>query len=358
LGDIDGFAERIKRVGLVNLVVVDPENNLISGRRRLEAFMKLGWEEVEVRVMDLDALGKLLAEHDENVERKNFTATELVAIGRDIAELERALAKERQAAAGPKEGRGKKPGTGSSIFVEAVGRADEKTAARLGWSRETFHKANRVVKAAEEDPQKYGDLPARMDRTGNIEAAHREYRKRRDAPDTPEAKRRRHLVGIMRVWVKQIRKWVHQLGEAEMPQDPDFVRTVGLMTEQLSMVMSMLGDRAKIQALVSQSKAQSRESEKLKAELSDLFARLNDIERGISTLAQSPEDPVIEIPPDSAMPKARKEKPLPGMPKQDNQCESCGKPMKTTIGRQMNGELLLCGTCRRCKKYLILDRDL
>ena len=118
LGDIEGLAASIAEVGLLHPVVITPGNVLIAGERRLAACAFLRWREVPVTVVDLDKVVK--GEFAENSERKDLTLSEAVAIKRAIEPIERAEAKERQAAAGPASGRGKKNGTGSGKLPTPV----------------------------------------------------------------------------------------------------------------------------------------------------------------------------------------------------------------------------------------------
>ena len=46
----------------------------------------------------------------------------------------------------------------------------------LDWSRPTLEKAMKVVAAAREDKEEYGDLVERMDRTGEVKGSQRHRR--------------------------------------------------------------------------------------------------------------------------------------------------------------------------------------
>jgi len=63
-GDLTALQNSIARVGLLNPVVVDEKHKLVAGFRRLSACRKLGWKEIEVRVVKLsgDPLLELDAE--------------------------------------------------------------------------------------------------------------------------------------------------------------------------------------------------------------------------------------------------------------------------------------------------------
>ncbi len=59
-------------LGLLNPITVTPDYRLIAGLHRLEAVKLLGWDEVEVNVLDLDSLDAELAEIDENLIRNEL----------------------------------------------------------------------------------------------------------------------------------------------------------------------------------------------------------------------------------------------------------------------------------------------
>ncbi|MBF0263547.1 MAG: ParB N-terminal domain-containing protein [Magnetococcales bacterium] len=81
LGDVAVLADSIRDLGLLQPIGIDADNRLIFGHRRLEACRSLGWTSIPVRVIDAPAL---LAEHDENEIRKDFTHSERVAIGKEV----------------------------------------------------------------------------------------------------------------------------------------------------------------------------------------------------------------------------------------------------------------------------------
>jgi N6-adenosine-specific RNA methylase IME4/ParB-like chromosome segregation protein Spo0J len=76
LGDISALASSIKEIGLQNPVVVTEARSLVSGRHRIAACTSLGWEEIPVVVVKLDALRAELAEIDENLIRNELTVLE------------------------------------------------------------------------------------------------------------------------------------------------------------------------------------------------------------------------------------------------------------------------------------------
>jgi len=48
LGDIDALAQSIKEIGLLQPIIITKNNNLIAGLRRIEAYKKLGRDEIPV----------------------------------------------------------------------------------------------------------------------------------------------------------------------------------------------------------------------------------------------------------------------------------------------------------------------
>ncbi len=78
VGNLDQLAESIDTHGLLQPIGITPKNQLVFGHRRLLACKQLGWEEIEVRIVDTNAIFD--AQIDENILRKQYTPSELVAI--------------------------------------------------------------------------------------------------------------------------------------------------------------------------------------------------------------------------------------------------------------------------------------
>jgi len=53
-GNLASLENSIRKVGLLNPVVLDEENRLVAGYRRLAACRNLGWEEIESNVIQFD----------------------------------------------------------------------------------------------------------------------------------------------------------------------------------------------------------------------------------------------------------------------------------------------------------------
>jgi ParB family transcriptional regulator, chromosome partitioning protein len=72
-GDLTGLKESIQTFGLLNPIIIDMDNHLISGFRRLEAVKLLGWEYIEVKIMDAPSKNfRLQLEKEENSHRLDF----------------------------------------------------------------------------------------------------------------------------------------------------------------------------------------------------------------------------------------------------------------------------------------------
>ena len=78
-GNLDSLMESLKRVGQLNPILVTPTYELIAGYRRLTAAQELGWQSVEVVVVQAaDEVRRLEMELEENVYRKDFTPEEIL----------------------------------------------------------------------------------------------------------------------------------------------------------------------------------------------------------------------------------------------------------------------------------------
>jgi ParB family transcriptional regulator, chromosome partitioning protein len=97
-GGIEELAQDIAQNGLINPIVVTSEYQLIAGERRLRAHKHIGWDQVEVNVMEVrDYAHQLQLEISENEHRRDFTFSERIVYAKKVEELERLKAKERMA---------------------------------------------------------------------------------------------------------------------------------------------------------------------------------------------------------------------------------------------------------------------
>jgi hypothetical protein len=161
MGDVNELARDIKEIGLLHPVVITPAGVLIAGARRLEACRVLGWTEVPVTVVNLDEIVR--GEWSENRYRKDFLPTEIDAIRRAMEPVVKTP-----------EGR---PSKNRETFPsKEKGKTSDKIGAFAGVSGRTVAKIATVVKAAKEEPEKFGHLVHEMDRTGKVNPAYQEVR--------------------------------------------------------------------------------------------------------------------------------------------------------------------------------------
>lgn len=77
LGDLHSLKESIQKLGLLHPILIDLDNTLISGERRLQSVKTLGWEYVEVRIVDIrNKKERVQIEAEENNIRLEFTSEE------------------------------------------------------------------------------------------------------------------------------------------------------------------------------------------------------------------------------------------------------------------------------------------
>ena len=178
LGDLDSLARSIAEIGLLHPVVVRPDGLLVAGERRLRAAQLLGWADIPVTVVNLDAVAR--GELAENADRKNFLPSEIDAIRRALEPLEKAAAKERMLAGKP----------GGNFPQGAGGKTRDRIAAFAGVSGRTVEKIAKVVEAAEAEPERYGKLRADMDRTGQVNGVYKRLRVSQQAEQLRADRRR------------------------------------------------------------------------------------------------------------------------------------------------------------------------
>jgi len=54
LSSIEKLMESISGVGLLQPLIIDSRNHVISGNRRFESIKRLGWEEVDVNIIEVN----------------------------------------------------------------------------------------------------------------------------------------------------------------------------------------------------------------------------------------------------------------------------------------------------------------
>jgi len=67
--DVSTLKKSIEKVGLINPVTINKENELLAGARRFQAVSELGWTEIAVHMVDRGPLEQELVSIDENLVR-------------------------------------------------------------------------------------------------------------------------------------------------------------------------------------------------------------------------------------------------------------------------------------------------
>src|SRR3954471_21039603 len=99
LGDMSALMRSIEEVGLLQPITVTPDGVLVCGLRRLEAMRRLGKRTLSVWVRSgiSDQLSHLLAQQDENEQRKPLSPVETARLYDEIKVLEKEDSQRRQA---------------------------------------------------------------------------------------------------------------------------------------------------------------------------------------------------------------------------------------------------------------------
>lgn len=229
MGDLTSLAASMKLHGLLHPVVVKKDRTLVAGHRRLEAARQLGWKDIKVTVVDVEDL--LTAERDENTERKDFTPTEAVAIGRLIEERHKAKIAAQRHDQAVHAGKARQGKSDVPKYTPA-GKTEDVVGKAVGMSRMGYYRAKAVVVAAETDPENFGDLTAHMDDTGNVHGAHRELERRKGKLGKKKLALNKTGKNVERIQEQQLRAGIwQQVRDAlvNLTSLPDAVEVVAIV---------------------------------------------------------------------------------------------------------------------------------
>jgi ParB family chromosome partitioning protein len=154
--DLETLVSSIKRVGLLHPPVVTEDGFLVCGARRIEALKKLGRTKIPVRLVKSLPEGLLIAQRDENVERKELTPSEASGLAKRIEPQIAAEAKARQHL-------GRKGGAGVPAHKGAKLKTRDVVAKQTGLSAKTLNKVKKVEASGRPE------LVAEMNRTGKVD---------------------------------------------------------------------------------------------------------------------------------------------------------------------------------------------
>ena len=174
-GDLDSLAASIDRWGLLQPVLISPDNSLGDGWRRCEAWKLLGKESVPIPayIHDFARIASMDIEIEANLRRKPFSWAEKVAIYQAVKPRIEAEAQQRRNA---RLRRGQQSPDQETFLDGAMGQTRDRVAAYCGeTSGRTLEKAVAVIESG--DP----DLIARLNKTGRVDAVYRLLQTRQDA---------------------------------------------------------------------------------------------------------------------------------------------------------------------------------
>ncbi|MEQ7845824.1 ParB/RepB/Spo0J family partition protein [Nocardioides kribbensis] len=140
-GDLNALMKSIEEVGLLQPVTITPDGVLICGWRRLEALRRLGRRTLNVWVRSgiSDQLSHLLAQQDENEQRKPLSPVETARLYAEIKLLEQEDAQRRMAATqfggGGRDGGAYGSGDSPEPCGDARTRAAQRLTGRDAWQR-------------------------------------------------------------------------------------------------------------------------------------------------------------------------------------------------------------------------------
>ncbi len=138
---VQKLADSIKQVGLINPITIAPDNRLIAGYHRLQAFIQLGETRIPAVILNLSELEARLAEIDENLIRNDLSVLER---GEQLEER-KAIYEELY----PETKRGGLPGApggGKQAKSEIISSFAEDTADKTGQSRRTIEQEIQIAR--------------------------------------------------------------------------------------------------------------------------------------------------------------------------------------------------------------------
>lgn len=208
-GDITELATDINDNGLISPIVVNKDYVLLAGERRLRAVKRLGWKQVEVRMMDTrDAEHELNIEISENDVRKAFSKSERVDYMYRLMRIEKEKARERQEA-----------GVDLGENFPEGGRAKDKTAAAFGISGKQMEREMQIVEHKDLlDPADFANWDE-----GKL-STNKAYQKIKAELNTLKEKNK-SLDAANRVLSRQVNQGATVIKQDVVPDDYEYLKT-------------------------------------------------------------------------------------------------------------------------------------
>jgi 16S rRNA G966 N2-methylase RsmD len=191
-GDINSLTDSISSVGLLQPIVINENNELIDGQRRIKAYIQLGRKEIPCYRVNLKEI--ILGEFHANSNRKDFTTSERVAISKAVEEIFR---KHSRAVGRPRSNQkldknaiqeynlsvdstDKESNSENNVvnLTTFSGRINDNVSRYFGISRNSLAKEKEIVNAAEQNPETFDELRKKVDQKKiSIDKAYHEIQK-------------------------------------------------------------------------------------------------------------------------------------------------------------------------------------
>lgn len=145
--DIKSLKNDIIEKGLLQHIVIDTNNVLVAGFRRLKACKELGWKKIPCIIIDPTKVDTKLCEISENTERENFAISDIVDIAKYVE----------------KTRIGHRPKKGAKLAPFSTGKTRDIVAQLTGISTGQAGKIIDISKTVKKAPKKYKQLLEDLD---------------------------------------------------------------------------------------------------------------------------------------------------------------------------------------------------
>lgn len=201
------LAESIHQLGLLNPLTITSDGRLIAGLHRLEAVKQLGWLEVPVHIVTLDALMAELAEIDENLIRHELDELqESVQIFRRKQIYETLYPQTRNGANGRR-------GSGNGAMISRNDKLtfSEDTADKMSKSRRVVERKVLIGAALYDSSYRLEDSPIRRNQRALLTLAQMDEQEREEVIEKLETREA--------LTIQEAQRLIHQEEQTTMPDD-------------------------------------------------------------------------------------------------------------------------------------------
>lgn len=148
------FVNSIENEGILQPIVVNTEDTIISGHRRVEAAKEVGLEEVPVLVKEFDSVLEERVEIVHSNKNRTKTFSQKMREAMELERIEKARAKKRQ---------GDRRDITQNFAASAYGESREKVVKNYDMSRETYRKAKKIWEASQAGVEELEEQVEKLD---------------------------------------------------------------------------------------------------------------------------------------------------------------------------------------------------